>query len=470
MLGKVFKAYDVRATVPEPLTEAIAWQIGHGAADLILEEAEAAGRTDPLASTIVVGRDPRPTSPVMRDRLIEGMRARGASVIDLGIVDTPMVTFAINHLDCGGGVQVTASHNPLQYNGFKFSRAKGRPIGTGTGLELIRERAERAESSVGADPIGALEERDLWTAYRQRLLELFEQDLPGGVPAHRSTPMRVVIDASNGSAGAMIPRIFGDLDGLELIELNFEHEKGVFAHEPNPLVESNLSGLQAAVREHGAEAGICFDGDADRCVLVDETGRTVGGDLLTAWLAPSLLAGHENGGVVYDLRSSRILPERIEALGGRPIPARVGHIFMKTAMAENAAVFGGELSGHFYFADLFNADNGARAFIAVLAGIALAGGPISREIDPLRKYAQSGELNFVNEDIPGTLEGLRRRYADAKLLEMDGLSIDTGGWWANIRASNTEPLLRLNLEAPDEATLAAALEELGSRLGTPEAH
>ena len=470
MLAKVFKAYDVRAIVPEPLTEAIAWQIGFGTADLILEESEASGRTDEIARTIVVGRDPRPTSPVMRDRLVEGMRARGASVIDLGIVDTPMVTFAINHLECGGGVQVTASHNPLEYNGFKFSRAQGRPIGTGTGLELIRERAERATPSGEETPSGTLEHRDLWTAYRTRLLELFEQELPGGVGAHRTNPLRIVIDASNGSAGAMIPRVFSGVEGLELIELNFEHDRGVFVHEPNPLVESNLSELQAAVRSHQADAGICFDGDADRCVLVDETGRTVGGDLLTAWLAPSLLAGHPQGAIVYDLRSSRILAERIESVGGRPVPARVGHIFMKTAMSENAAVFGGELSGHFYFADMFNADNGARAFIAVLAQIARCSQSVSREIEPLRTYAQSGELNFINEDIEGTLQGLRERYSDAKLLEMDGLSIDTGRWWANIRASNTEPLLRLNLEANDDATLASAIDELGSLLGTPEHH
>ena len=469
MLGKVFKAYDVRATVPKPLTERIAWQIGHGTADLLLDEGVSEGRTDPMSQTIVVGRDPRPTSPGLRDALIRGIRTRGASVIDLGIVDSPMITFAINYLDCGGGIQVTASHNPLDYNGFKFSRQRGRPIGTGTGLEQIRERAALADLK-DAPLVGLLEERDLWTPYRDRLLECLQTDAPDGLLADRSRPLRIVIDASNGSAGAMVPRVFNDLEGLELIELNFEHQKGRFAHDPNPLVESNLAGLQEAVRTHEADAGICFDGDADRCVLVDETGRTVGGDLLTAWLTPGALALHPGAAVVYDLRSSRILAETIELAGGRPVPARVGHIFMKTAMSEHAAVLGGELSGHFYFADMFNADNGARAFIAVLARLAASSTPVSGEIDPLRKYAQSGELNFVNEDIESTLEELHETYAEAKLMEMDGLSIDTGHWWANIRASNTEPLLRLNLEANDEATLAAAVEELGAQLGTPSEH
>lgn len=470
MLGKVFKAYDVRAKVPKPLTSRIAWQIGHGTADLLLEEGRDTGHLDPMSETIVVGRDPRPTSPELRDALTDGLRARGASVIDLGIVDSPMITFAVNYLGCGGGVQVTASHNPLEYNGFKFSRRGGRPIGTGSGLEEIRERAAVADPDAPHAGEGLIEERDLWTPYRDRLLGLLEQELPGGIPAHRRSPVRLVIDASNGSAGAMVPRVFGDLEGLELVRLNFEHQKGEFAHDPNPLVESNLQQLQKAVVRRKADAGICFDGDADRCVLVDERGTTVGGDLLTAWLAPGMLKGRRDAGVVYDLRSSRVLPETIEAAGGRPIPARVGHIFMKQAMHSNAAVFGGELSGHFYYQDMFDADNAARALCSVLAGIARLPGTVSEAIEPLRKYAQSGELNFVNDDIEATLEELREHHEDAQLSEMDGLSIDTGRWWANIRASNTEPLLRLNLEAPDPSTLEVALQELAPLLGRRESN
>ena len=470
MLGKVFKAYDVRGKVPKPLNERIAWKIGHGTADFLLEEGAVTGRTDPMARTIVVGRDARESSPGLCEALCRGMRDRGASVIDIGLVDTPMVTFAVNYLDCGGGVQVTASHNPVGYNGFKFSRVKGRPIGSGTGLESIRDRSAVADPTRVESAEAFLETRDLWEPYTARILDRLASDVPAGLTAVRGRPLRVVVDASNGAAGTMVDRIFKDVEGLEIIELNFDHTIG-FKHDPNPLVESNLDELRAVVQAEGADAGVCFDGDADRCVVVDEKGRTIGGDLLTVWLAESILGDSPAGqGVIYDLRSSRIVSERIEALGARPIPCRVGHVFMKEALASTKAAFGGELSGHFYYKDMFNADSGARAFVSVLAGLARSDRPLSEMIEPLRKYAQSGEINFECEDIDETLQALRETYPDADMIEMDGLSLDTGLWWANIRASNTEPLLRLNIETLGEEQLEAALKEIGPLLGRRVEH
>ncbi|MBB48433.1 MAG: phosphomannomutase/phosphoglucomutase, partial [Phycisphaerae bacterium] len=370
MLGKVFKAYDVRGKVPKPLNEKIAWKIGHGTADFLLEEALVTGRTDPMSRTIVIGRDARDSSPGLSQALCKGMRDRGAAVIDIGLVDTPMVNFAVNYLDCGGGVQVTASHNPVGYNGFKFSRAKGRPIGSGSGLESIRDRSAVADPARVDSVEAFFETRDLWEPYAERILERLAQDVPEGLTAVRGRPLRVVVDASNGAGGEMVSRLFKGVEGLELIELNFDHTIG-FKHDPNPLVESNLDELREVVRAERADAGVCFDGDADRCVVVDENGRTIGGDLLTAWLAESILGGEPEGkAVVYDLRSSRIVSERIEALGARPIPCRVGHVFMKDSLAGSHAVFGGELSGHFYYRDMFNADSGSRAFVSVLAGLA----------------------------------------------------------------------------------------------------
>jgi phosphomannomutase len=398
------------------------------------------------------------------------MRDRGASVIDIGLVDTPMVTFAVNYLDCGGGVQVTASHNPAGYNGFKFSRAKGRPIGSGTGLESIRDRSAVADPVRVVPAGGFLESRDLWEPYTARIHTHLAADVPAGLTAVRGRPLRVVVDASNGAAGEMVSRIFKNIDGLELIELNFDHTIG-FKHDPNPLVESNLDELREAVRSEGADAGVCFDGDADRCVVVDESGRTIGGDLLTVWLAESILGDAPKGkSVIYDLRSSRVLSERIEALGARPIPCRVGHVFMKQALADTHALFGGELSGHFYYKDMFNADSGARAFVSVLAGLAGSDRPLSESIEPFRKYVQSGEINFECEDIEEAFEALKATYPDADMMEMDGLSLDTGSWWANVRASNTEPLLRLNIETLSKDELDAALKEIGPLLGRRVEH
>ncbi|MBX3355160.1 MAG: phosphomannomutase/phosphoglucomutase [Phycisphaeraceae bacterium] len=465
MLAKVFKAYDIRATYPRPLNEKIAWQIGWGTAELLLGEAANALDPDPMARTVVVGRDMRKSSPALSQALRQGMLDFGADVIDVGLVDTPFISFAINHLGCAGGVQTTASHNPAEYNGFKISRMKAKPVGEGSGLERIREFAALVEREKADRRGGREEKRDLWPAYREHVLRLLDPRLLDG----RAT-LEVVIDASNGMAGTMVPKLFDGVKGLRVTRLHFDNSSGEFVHEPNPLVEANLADLRREVVKRGAAFGVCFDGDADRCMIVDETGAPIGCDLLLAWLVPGFLASAPGAGVIYDLRSSRAVPEAIRAAGGVPIESRVGHVFMKSKLAESGGIVGGELSGHFYFRDMFNTDSGARALVAVLNQALRDGRPLSKALAPLRRYHQSGEINFENENKQGALDALRRAFPKAKVTSLDGLSLDAGIWWCNVRMSNTEPLLRLNLEAADRGTVDTMVRELSRHLGRRVAH
>lgn len=469
MLGRIFKAYDIRGTYPDLLNDQMAWQIGFGCARFLLEDAAAAGETTPMMRTLVVGRDMRQSSPQLMDQLVNGIRSQGASVIDLGLVDTPMVYFAINYLDCSGGVMVTASHNPPQYNGFKVSKRQAKPVGETTGLAEVRKHAAMVDRSLEPKDGTTSEPRDLWEPYSKHVLSFL--DLGG-----RS--LKIVVDASNGSAGTMVPKIFGRngkaIEGLQIIEMNFENSKGEFAHEPNPLVVSNLEQLQKSVCRNNADLGICFDGDADRCVVVDEKGAIVGCDHLTALLAQRFLRKKPGASIVYDLRSTKAVSEEVEKAGGKPIRGRVGHVFMKALMGEHKAVFGGELSGHFYFAKNFNADSGAIAMATVLSTLAESEKTMSELIAPIARYVQSGEVNFEIEEKDEALEAVRAHFADrGEIDELDGVTIDCfkdEGWWANIRKSNTEPLLRLNTEAKDADTLAVAIEEIAPMLGVRVTH
>jgi phosphomannomutase len=465
MLGKVFKAYDIRATYPKPLNEKLTWQIGYAIGQYLCDNASEAGYDDPMMRHVVVGRDMRKSGPSLATALKKGMRDAGAHVIDVGLVDTPFVYFAINHLSCAGGVQVTASHNPANYNGFKISKLHAKPVGMETGLEDVRRLAAMASHDKMIPKNGREETRDLWDDYREHVLRFLSPTLLDG-----SKTLHVVIDASNGMAGTMVPKVFGSVSGLKITKLNFDNSKGEFVHEPNPLVEANLEQLKQAVLEHKADMGICFDGDADRCIVVDEKARTIGCDLLTAWLARRFLKQHPGSAIVYDLRSSKALPELVEAAGGVPVKSRVGHVFMKQKLAETGAVFGGELSGHFYFRDNFNADSGAIAFACVASALAESGDSLSRQFASIRRYIQSGEINFRNEDKIGALNKLKKTYPDARIEEIDGVTIDLGEWWCNVRMSNTEPLLRLNLEGTDKDTVEIALREVSRHLGDRVAH
>jgi phosphomannomutase len=465
MLGKVFKAYDIRATYPKPLNEKLAWQIGYGAAQYLTEQADQGGHDDPMMRHIVVGRDMRKSSPSMAKALKSGILDFGAHVVDVGMVDTPFVSFAINHLGCCGGVQTTASHNPANYNGFKISKISAKPVGMMSGLDDIRRYAAMAERDKVEPGGGREESRDLWPAYREHVLRFLHPSLRSGAKT-----VRVAIDASNGMAGTMIPAVFEAVPGVKIAKLNFDNSTGEFVHEPNPLVEANLEQLREKVRAGGIDLGICFDGDADRCMVVDEKAELVGCDLLTAFLARELLRVSPGAAVVYDLRSSKCLPEIISEAKGKPIRSRVGHVFMKQKMAEHNAVFGGELSGHFYFRDNFFADSGAMAFAAILSALATGDKPLSERLRPLRRYAQSGEINFENPDPQAAIEKLRGAYPDAKADDLDGVTLDFGAWWLNVRPSNTEPLLRLNLEGRDAKTVAARVAEVSRHLGRRVAH
>ncbi|MGI9013624.1 MAG: phosphomannomutase/phosphoglucomutase [Phycisphaerales bacterium] len=460
MLGKVFKAYDIRATYPKPLNEKLAWQIGYATAQYLTDNAAEAGFDDPMMRHIVVGRDMRKSGPSLCTAFKKGIRDAGAHVIDLGKVDTPMIYFAINYLSCAGGAQTTASHNPANYNGFKISKLAAKPVGEETGLAEIRRLAAMASQDKVTPRGGREESRDLWEPYAQHVRSFLSPALLDGAKT-----IKVVIDASNGMAGTMVPRIFADVPGLDITRINFDNSTGEFEHEPNPLVEANLEELKAKVREIKADFGICFDGDADRLVVVDERGTTIGCDHLTAWLSARFLKQTPGSSIVYDLRSSKSLPEMIEEAGGRPVKSRVGHVYMKQKLADERAIFGGELSGHFYFRDNFNADSGAIAFAAVASAYIEDGRRLSTQIKPSMRYAQSGEINFRNEEKEATLNRLRNTYPDARVEELDGVTLDHGQWWCNVRMSNTEPLLRLNLEGADADVVSIALREVSRYLG-----
>lgn len=483
MLGRVFKAYDIRGTYPDLLTDRMAWQVGVGTGRFMLEIAAAAGETTPMMRTVVVGRDMRESGPTLTDQLIDGLTRAGVSVIDLGLVDTPMIYFAINHLGCAGGVMVTASHNPPNWNGFKIAGPKARPIGEASGLADIRKHAAMADPRTIEDPTGRVEERDLWAPYAKHVRHFLRAGGPALPISKGGRKIKAVVDASNAMAGTMIPKVFGDtgeavdayLPGLELVCINMDNASGEFAHPPNPLVKSNMRMTQEAVVEHKADVGFCFDGDADRCMVVDDEGQIVGCDHLTALLAADALEREPGSAIVFDLRSSKAVPEDVVAHGGTPVRGRVGHVFMKAAMAEHGAAFGGELSGHFYFKDNYNADSGAIAMSTVLGLLGRNKKSLSQFVKPIARYVQSGEMNFTNEEPEAVIAKLEEELAgdDALVDNLDGITIDcfdSEGWWINVRMSNTEPLLRLNAEARDRQTLNRLVDRVGPMLGKRVEH
>lgn len=458
MIDKVFKAYDVRGTYPSPLNEDIAWRIGNATAQFLRTSLSGYDRSDPKMNTLIVGRDMRRSSPSLTKAFIEGATAIGTQIIDIGMIDTSQIYFATNHMPCCGGVQVTASHNPENYNGFKISGPKGKPIGAETGLKEI-ERIAKAIARHAVPEGESIRQMDLAKDYRAYLHRFLREP----------REMKVVVDASNGMAGRWFPLLFDGVPNLHVTKLNFEHD-GTFVHPPNPLVPANLEQLRQAVREQKADFGACFDGDADRCMFVDENAEIMRCDLITALLAGEYLRQYPGSTIVYDLRSSRIVPDTVKKLGGTPKRERVGHVFMKRAMADNNGVFGGELSGHFYFRDFWHCDSGMMAFIAVLNVLTRTGKKLGELIKPLDVYVASGEQNFENEDKDGTLKRVVERYRDAEVDHLDGVTVQYQDWWFNVRPSNTEPLLRLNMEAASESLLQQKLNELTPLLGHPVEH
>ncbi|MGH2806039.1 MAG: phosphomannomutase/phosphoglucomutase [Actinomycetota bacterium] len=422
-LEKIFKAYDVRGVYPDDLDEDAAARIGKGFV----------GFTG--ASRIVLGRDMRASSPALARAFAAGANAAGAAVVDVGEVSTDALYFASGRLDVPG-CMITASHNPAQYNGLKPCREQAAPIGSESGLADIRVLAESGDAPV-AEP-HAVEELDVLREYAEHCRSLID--------TARLRPLKVAIDAGNGMAGKTVPIVFDPLP-FEVVPLFFELD-GTFPNHPaSPIEPENIRDLQDAVRREGCDVGIAFDGDADRVFLVDEDAAPVSGSLTTAMVAERLLKKFPGETIIYNLICSWSVREVIEENGGKPVRTRVGHSFIKQIMAETGAIFGGEHSGHYYFRDNFRADSGMIAALLVLEALSETDARLSEVLAPFDRYSASGEINSTVADQQGTLEKLAAAYSDASQDHTDGLTVTYDDWWFNCRASNTEPLLRLNLEA-----------------------
>ena len=453
-MAGIFKAYDVRGLYPSQLNEDMAYKIGL-AAQHIYDDEDRALATQP--NTIVVSRDMRSHSVPLEEALINGLRDAGFDVLSIGLATTPMNYFAVGYLGTLGGVQVTASHNPKDYNGLKLSRANARPVSGDHGIPLLESSV--AEGNLPkASRRGGLKEGEIFEEYGNMLLSHLRR--PEG-----SRRLKVVADAANGMGTLYLPLL--KAADIEVIPLYFELDGTFPNHEANPLKSENLKDLQAAVLQHGADLGVSFDGDGDRSAFVDEQGTMVGSDLSTALIAGELLQREPGNAVVYDLRSSRAVAEYITQHGGRPIRERVGHSFIKATLRREHGIFGGELAGHYYFRDTYTADNSLLAVFEILNLLWKTGQPMSELVQPLRRYAKSEETNFQVEDKQGMMDQLAERYSDGEIDHLDGVTVQYDDWWFNVRPSNTEPYLRLVAEAKDEAQLAAKMGELMAILGEP---
>ena len=424
---KVFKAYDIRGIYPDELDEAGAQAIGRAYVD----------EFEPR--TIAVGRDMRLSSPSMADAVMRGAAEAGADVLDVGLVGTEMVYFAVGELDLEGGIMVTASHNPKEYTGMKIVRRGALPVGGDSGLLDIRARA-MSGARHETRPAGTIRQEDIWPRWVDAVLSFIDVDAV--------KPLRVVIDAANGMAGAMLPPILERLP-IDAVRYFFEPDGTFPNHEPNPLLPENREFIVSKVTEERADLGVAFDGDADRCFFVDDTGEFVPGDFVTALLAESLLAKEPGAKILYDVRASWAVPKTIEGAGGIPLVNRVGHAFFKQRMRAEGASFGGEVSGHYYFRDFSQADSGVIPFLLMLELLSKRSEQLSEILRPFReRYFITGELNTPVADVALKLQELKERFGEeGKVSHLDGLSVDAEDWHMNVRPSNTEPLLRLNLEA-----------------------
>ncbi|MCA8954229.1 MAG: phosphomannomutase/phosphoglucomutase [Planctomycetes bacterium] len=440
----IFKAYDIRGTYPDQIDAALARKIGAAMVHFL------------GAKRLVVGRDMRTMAPEIQDAVIDGMLEQGCDVVDIGLASTPMVYYAIGKLPCDGGLAVTASHNPKEYIGFKLCRAEARPMSGDTGIQDIRQLVESGDLPKAARA-GKRDSVDLKSEWVDHILS-FAQGI---------APMKIAVDYANGMGANESPAIFARVPGLEIVSL-YDELDGTFPnHEANPLKESNLDELRALVQRSGAALGLAFDGDADRCAFVDEAGRTVHADLITVILARGMLERHPGKGIIYDLRSSKVVPEEIRKLGGRPVRERVGHSFMKETMRREDCIGGGELSGHFYFAENFFTDCGVLAAILVLNQLSAEKTTLKVAADALRKYHGTGEINFKVADKAARMQAVEQKYGDGQIDFLDGITVTYPDWWVNVRPSNTEPYLRMCLEADTAELMAAKRAELIALLGDP---
>jgi phosphomannomutase len=438
--AKIFKAYDIRGTVPDQLDEGVAEAVG--AAFVRLTGAPA----------VVTVHDMRTSSAPLAEAFGHGAAAQGADVISGGLGSTDMLYYASGSLGIPGAM-ITASHNPAKYNGIKLCREGARPVGEQTGLAQLRDMAEAGVPASQGAP-GTIQDRDLLSGYAAHLKTLV--DLSG------IRPLKVAVDAGNGMAGHTVPKVFEGLP-ITIVPLYFDLDGTFPNHEANPIDPKNLADLQRAVVDSGADAGLAFDGDADRCFVVDERGEIVNPSVLTALIAVAELAREPGATIIHNLISSRAVPEIVTEHGGNPLRTRVGHSFIKADMAASGAIFGGEHSGHFYFRDFWFADSGMLAALHVLSALGSQDGPLSPLLSAYQRYRASGEINSEVRDQRAATERVREAFAAREgvvMDELDGLTVGDGDWWFNLRPSNTEPLLRLNVEASDDATLTDVRDEV----------
>jgi len=432
----VFKAYDLRGRYPDEIDEAFAERLG-GAIVRFLK-----------AKRIAVGRDVRLSAPAIAAALARGA---GCEVVDIGMCTTPMLSFAVGHLGVDGGIMVTASHNPPQDIGFKICREGAFPLSEKTGLKEVE--ALMAQPAPGGS---TLTRRDVQADYRTHLRRTLK----------KAPKLKIAVDTAHGAVGPHFDAVFGDLP-VDFVRLCWAPDGNFPSHEPNPLRDENIVDIQEAMRKTGADLGAAFDGDGDRCMFLGPGGVRIGSDLITVLLARAELHRHPGAAIVYDLRSSRVVPEEIRRAGGRPIRERVGHSFIKETMKKNDAVLGGELSGHYYFKEHYFADSGMMAFAKLLDLLGREGRSVSELLKPLQRTFATGEINFKVADKAALMDDLKRTYNDGHQDALDGITIEYDDWWFNVRASNTEPYLRLNLEADTPALLEKKRTELYAILGTP---
>jgi len=437
----VFKAYDVRGIYPTQLDEDGAYRIARAYV----------AHFEPRS--VAVGHDMRLSSPGLAAAVIEGIADAGADVATLGLVGTEMLYHAVTELSLDGGICVTASHNPKEYAGMKIVRRGALPVGGDSGLAEIRALAESELGEPGGR--GSVTASDVWSSYVAKVLSFVD------VEAIR--PLKIVIDAANGMAGVMLPPILEQLPQLDVVRCYFEPDGNFPNHEPNPLLPENRGFIVSKVKEESADLGVAYDGDADRCFFVDDTGEFVPGDFATALLARAILARSGSGNVIYDVRASWAVPETIEQAGGVPLVNRVGHAFIKQRMRADDAVFAGEVSAHYYFRDYSQADTGVVPFVVMLELVSKSGRTLSELLHPFReRFFLTGEINTRVADVPLKLQELKERYVaeGGRVSHLDGISIDFDDWHFNVRPSNTEPLLRLNLEALSESLMVEKRDEV----------
>jgi phosphomannomutase len=440
----IFKAYDIRGMYPDQLDESVARDIGRA----FVNHLGLSG------SRVVVARDMRLSGEALEKAFIDGVTQAGADVLDLGLVSTDALYFAVGHLEEPGGAMITASHNPKDYNGFKLCREDAIALSGEQGIGQIRDLIVSGKLPEPAEYAGSVEESDIAEEYAKHCLTFINtEDL-------RS--LKIVVDAGNGMAGKMLPPIFEKLP-FEYVPMYFELDGSFPNHPPNPIEPENMEELQERVVAESADFGVAFDGDADRCFVVDEKGVTISGDLLAALVAKNVLEKEPGATILYSAVCSKAFPELVEREGGRAIRTQAGHSIIKPQMRENDAAFGGEHSGHFYFRDNYFADSGIIAMLTVAELVARQDGPLSDLLLPIDPYVRSGEINSEVEDQEATLKKVEEHYAqrgDPKIDHLDGLTVDYGDWWFNLRPSNTEPLLRLNVEAGDRETMDRERDEL----------